>query len=487
MNLQWIILIVGGILLLSVLSSKFMYRFGVPTLIIFVSLGMLMGSEGLGGYYFDDYQLTSSIAEIALLVIIFTGGFGTSWKSAKTIAPLALTLSTLGVVLTALLVGLFAHFAIGLSWLEGLLLGAIISSTDAASIFSILRSKNLNLKKDLAATLEIESGSNDPFAHILTLLFIALINQSSVSVIGLVLIQIGLALVIGWVIGKLSIKVINHINLQIDGLYIIIAVAVMLITYGLTAALGGNGFLAVYTAGILLGNSPLTHKISLVRFFDGLTWLMQILLFFTLGLLVFPSQVIEVIWQGLTVAVFISFVARPLAMWVLMSLFKRPKKEIALVSWVGFRGAASIVFAIYPLTYQLDVGPLLFNIVFFVAFFSVVVQGTLLVPFAKKLGLVEKEGASLVTFTDYRGDTYADLLSVQVPRGSKAIGKTIAELNIPSHILIAMIKRGSSVVTPRGHTEIRENDVLMLASDSKDELLIIAQMDDFGLAPNLNE
>jgi cell volume regulation protein A len=210
---------------------------------------------------------------------------------------------------------------------------------------------------------------------------------------------------------------------------------------------------------------------------------MQILLFFTLGLLVFPSQVFAVFWQGLAVAVFLSFVGRPLAVFFIMRIFKRPIKEAALVSWVGFRGAASIVFAIFPLVANIPVGPLLFNIVFFVAFFSVLVQGTSLVPLARKLGLTEKTGSVLTTFTDYRGDTFADLLGVKIPKDSEVVGMSIMELDIPPQILIVMIKRGKAVVTPRGHTTLQAGDVLMLASDSKEELLEIARMERFQ--PNI--
>jgi cell volume regulation protein A len=471
MNIEITILLAGIVLFLSVFTSKVMYRFGVPTLLIFISLGIILGSEGLGGIYFADYSLAGTIAQIALMVIIFSGGFDTSWKSAKSSAPLAITLSSVGVVLTAVFVGTFAHFVIGLSWLEGLLLGSIVSSTDAASVFSIFRSRNLNLKGNLASTLEVESGSNDPFAYMMTILFLSIIQGSS-SGIGLMLLQqLAFGIAIGLAIGFLSVYFINHVNLAIDGLYIIIAIAVMMLSFGLASFVGGNGFLAVYLTGIVLGNRPLTHKISLIKFFDGLTWLMQILLFFTLGLLVFPSQVIGVFWQGLAIALFISFIGRPLAVFLIMTIFKRSLKEKALISWVGFRGAASIVFAIYPLMNALPSGELIFNIVFFVALFSVIVQGTFLVPFARKLGLTEDEGTVLKTFTDYRGDIYTDLLDMKIEHDSTAVGKKIRELKIPGEILIVMIKRGGKILTPRANTVIQANDILMLASDSKEELL----------------
>lgn len=479
MTLDRWILFIGIVLFVAILASKMMYRFGVPTLIVFVTLGMLMGSEGLGGIEFDDYVFAGGIAEVALIVIIFSGGFDTSWGTAKKIAPLAAALSSLGTILTALFVGLFAHLALSLSLLEGFLLGSIVASTDAASVFAILKSKNLNLKEDLASTLEIESGSNDPFAYMLTILLIALIQGGAGRFGWGLLLQLSVGAAVGLLIGYAGVWFLNKIHLAIDGLYIIIAASLMLLSFGLSEFAYGNGYLAVYLTGIVLGNHPVTHKVSLVRFFDGLTWLMQILLFFTLGLLVFPSQVLSVFWQGLAVAVFISFVGRPLAITLIMRAFKRPWKETALVSWVGFRGAASIVFAIYPLVAGLPSGALFFNIVFFVAFFSVLVQGTSLVPLAKKLGLTEKTGTVLTTFTDYRGDTYADLVGVKIPKDSEVVGMSIMELDIPPQILIVMIKRGKAVVTPRGRTTLEAGDVLMLASDSKEELLEIAKMERF--------
>jgi potassium/hydrogen antiporter len=478
---NWIL--IGGIVLfIAVFASKLMSKFGVPTLVIFVTLGMLMGSEGIGGIAFEDYGLTRQIAEIALIVILFSGGFGTAWGVVKRSAPMAGVLSSAGVVLTAMLVGLFAWLVFDLSILESFLLGAIISSTDAAAVFTILKTRNLNLRSDLAATLELESGSNDPFAYILTILFIAGIQGTAAGFGGALFLQLLVGSMIGVGIGYLGMMIINKIHLSIDGLYFIIAAAIVMLSFGLATILEGNGFLAVYLTGMVLGNHPLTHKISLVKFFDGMAWLMQILLFFTLGLLVFPSQVIAVFWQGLAVALFLSFIARPLAVFAIMSLFRKPWKDQALVSWVGFRGAASIVFAIYPLVYGLASGPFLFNIVFFVAFFSVLIQGMSLIPLAKRLGLTETSKTTLTTFTDYRGDTYADLLGVKIPEDSDVVGKTIMELDIPERILIVMIKRGKAIVTPRGSTELHAGDVLMLASDSKQELLDIAHMEQFQSA-----
>lgn len=482
MNIAFILFIVGLILIVSVVASKIMYRFGVPTLILFLTLGMILGSEGLGGIAFEDYAFTNTIAQVALMVIIFSGGFDTSWKNSKKSFPLAMTLSSLGTLLTALLVGLFAHFVLGLDWLVGFLLGSIISSTDAASVFSILRSKNLNLKGDLATSLEVESGSNDPFAYLLTLFFLALIQGTTQPLFLTVILQVFVGLGVGLLIGYAGVYLINRINLQIDGLYIVLAVSIMALSFGLSTLLFGNGFLSVYLTGLVMANYPLTHKISLVRFFDGLTWLMQILLFFTLGLLVFPSQMMNVIWEGLLIALFISFIGRPLAVGLIMWLFKKPLKESLLLSWVGFRGAASIVFAIVVINQfsnenlaLVNTGFYLFNIVFFVAIFSVALQGTTLIPLAKWLNLTEKGSNVLTTFSDYRGDTYTDLVSFKVQPTSSIINQTIRDIDIPSHILIVMIKRQGRVITPKATTEIKADDILLLASDNKAELTQFAE------------
>lgn len=482
MQLETWFLVGGIVLFVAVFASKLTNKFGVPTLIIFVTLGMLMGEEGFGNISFSDYVLASGIAEIALVIILFSGGFDTSWHTVKKSAPIAILLSSLGVIITGLFIGVFAGLVFEMTLLEGLLLGAIISSTDAAAVFTILKTSNLNLKNDLAGILELESGSNDPVAHMMTLFFIFLIQGSHTGFALSLILQLGVGTLIGIGIGFLAKELINRIHLSIDGLYFIIAASMVMLSFGLSEFLYGNGFLAVYLTGIVLGNHPLTHKISLVKFFDGLTWLMQILLFFTLGLLVFPGQVLDVIWQGLAVAAFLSFIARPVAVFMIMSFFKKSWKEMTLVSWVGFRGAASIVFAIYPLVSGLSSGSLIFNIVFFVAFFSVLIQGVTLIPLAKRLHLTENTNNVLTTFTDYRGDTYTDLLGVKVPMDSEVVGQTIMELDLPEHVLIVMIKRGKSVVTPRGHTELLAGDVLMLASDSRDELLEIAKMDRFQTA-----
>ncbi|HYE10703.1 MAG TPA: potassium/proton antiporter [Patescibacteria group bacterium] len=468
-----ILLIAGIILLVCAISSKVLYKYGIPTLIIFLAIGMLMGSDGIGGIYFDNSRLAQDLCNFGLIFIMFSGGFGTNWKTARPVAFSAGALATLGVALTALLVGVFARLALGLTFLEGMLLGSIISSTDAASVFSILRSKKLNLKNGLAPMLEMESGSNDPIAYMLTTVFLGLLIGEGQSIVLLLLMQIAIGVVVGILIGKIAVYLINHINLDIDGLYSIIVFGVAIISYAGANILLGNGFLAVYITALIMGNSRLVHKISLVRYFDGMSWLMQILLFFTLGLLVFPSRLPGVALMGIAVAAFLTLIARPIAVSCVLSLFKRPVKEQVLVSWVGFRGAASIVFATYPLTVGLPIADMIFNTVFFVALVSVLVQGTFFIPIAKKLDLIGKEETVLKTFTDYSGEIHAELLEVKIPKGSAMAGKAIMDLDIPIEILIVMIRREGKLITPRGATVLKAGDTLMLAGDNKSQLIEI--------------
>jgi len=466
-----ILLISGIILLTCAISSKVLYRYGIPTLAMFLAMGMIMGSEGIGGVYFDNAQLATSISNLGLVFIMFSGGFGTNWETAKPVAFSSAVLATFGVALTALLIGIFSYFVLGLTFLEGMLLGSIISSTDAASVFSILRSKKLDLKNGLAPMLEMESGSNDPMAYMLTTIFLGLILGKGENVFLLLATQIAIGLIVGAIVGKLAVWLINNIKLDIDGLYSIIVIGIALLSFALAELFTGNGFLAVYITGIIMGNSRLVHKVSLVRYFDGLSWLMQILLFFTLGLLVFPSRLLNVILPGIATAVFIIFVARPIAVFIILSIFKRPIKDQLLVSWVGFRGAAAIVFATYPLTAGLAVADYIFNIVFFVAVVSVLVQGTLFIPIAKKLNLIGSEETVLKTFTDYSGEIHAELLEVKIPEDSKIANKTIMDLDIPMDILIVMVRRNGKIITPRGATEIKAGDIMMLAGGNKEQLM----------------
>jgi len=465
-------MIIGAvILLLAVASSKVFYRFGVPSLLLFLVLGMVFGSDGIFGIGFDNFEAASKICSIGLIFIMFFGGFGTNWKIAKPVATKAVLLSTLGVGLTALLTGLFCQLVLKTSLLEGFLIGSVLASTDAASVFSILRSRNLNLKDGLASLLEIESGSNDPFSYMLTVIVISIMTGNNQQPVLLLLgKQVIFAIVIGVILALLAASVLRFINLEIEGLYPILVTAVVVLGYALSEWVGGNGYLCVYIIGIILGNSKILHKRSLVHFFDGVSWLMQILLFFTLGLLSFPSQLHNVLVPGVLISVFLIVAARPIATFAILTPFKVPFKSQLLVSWVGLRGAASIVFAIFAVNSGALVNNDIFHIVFLVALLSVGLQGSLIPLIAKKLDLVEPDISVFKTFNDYQDESLTKLVEVEIAPNSPWAGKNVMDANIPEEILVVMVKRGNKMLVPKGSTMIKVGDVMVLSGNSFDNI-----------------
>lgn len=460
------------ILILCVLSNKLLYRFGIPTLLIFLVIGMIFGSDGLVGIEFSDYNLAKNICSVGLIFIMFYGGFGTKWRIAKPVVPQSILMSSLGVVITAGLTGVFCWFVFKTTLLEGLLIGAVIGSTDAASVFAILRSRKLNLKGGLASLLEIESGSNDPVAYMLTMVVLAFMRGTNETPIWIMLLQqIAVGLLIGFLLSKIASFLLHKINFEIQGLYFILVAAIALLAYSASESLGGNGYLSVYIVGIVVGNSKILHKKSLVNFFDGVSWLMQILLFFTLGLLSFPSQLPSVAGIGIGISLFLIFVARPIATFSILSWFKMPIKQQLFVSWVGLRGAASIVFAIYSMTQGVVLHNDIFHIIFFVALFSVAVQGTLIPVIAKKLDLVDNNTPVLKTFTDYQDDSNAKLMEVVIDQNHRWANKSIMDADIPEEILVVMIKRNDDVIVPKGSAVMIPGDILVLGSNHFDTLL----------------
>lgn len=464
------LMIISALVLLTcILSTKVLYKFGVPMLLIFIGLGMLFGSEGLVGIYFDDYNLAGNICSLGLIFILFHGGFGTKWEYAKPVAIPSVLMSTLGVIITAGLTGLFCHFVLGTTLVEGLLIGAIISATDSASVFAILRSQKLNLKGSLASLLEIESGSNDPIAYMLTIIIISLTkNANSLNIISILttaIIQISLGLISGLVLAKITMFILERAKFEIEGFYTIFVIAIALLSYSLTEHIGGNGYLCVYITGILIGNSKIPGKKFIFNFFDGLSWIMQIILFFILGLLSFPSELPNVVTTAIPISIFMIVIARPLTTFIVLSPFKFTTKEKIFVSWVGLRGAGSVVFAILAITKGIDVPTDIFHTIFFMAIFSVSIQGTFIPRVAKILDLVDDsdKNAVLKTFTDYMGDINTDLLEITISKDSKWINKTIMEADIPEEILIVMIKRGMKTIIPKGNTKIKEHDILVLS------------------------
>lgn len=469
-------MLIGSLLLLiSILAGKTSYKFGVPTLILFLTVGMLAGSEGLGGIHFDDPQLAQFVGIVSLNFILFSGGLDTNWKSIKPVLWHGISLSTLGVLFTALSLGTFVWLITDFTIYEALLLGSIVSSTDAAAVFSILRSKNMALKANLRPTLELESGSNDPMAYFLTIAFLGLVvnqDQSILSIIPLFLKQILIGAALGFAFGKLSKMVINRITLDFEGLYPVLGIALMFVTFSATDRLGGNGFLAVYLSAVYLGNQDLIHKRTIMRFFDGLAWLMQIVLFLTLGLLVFPSDIVPILGLGVLISVFLIFIARPLAVWLSLSPFKMKTRRRWYISWVGLRGAVPIVFATYPLLAGIEKAHMIFNIVFFVSLTSVLVQGTTLSSVAKFLHVALPKKVKKISPVDaFLAEGSKSLIrEITVPIDNFSVGKRIVDLHFPRKAIIAMISRNGKFLTPNGATQIEEEDTLIVLMEDKQSL-----------------
>ncbi|MGG7177247.1 potassium/proton antiporter [Clostridium paraputrificum] len=452
------------ILLICISSDKALYKFGVPILLIFIAFGMLLGSDGIGGIYFDDYALTERICSIGLAFIMFYGGFGTNWRMAKPVAIKSVAMSTIGVAITGGLTGLFCYWIMKTTLLEGLLIGAIVASTDAASVFSILRSQKLNLKDELASLLELESGSNDPMSYMLTITILTFMSSGSgESIFSMLLLQVIFGLLIGFVLAKIAVVLLDRISFQIDGFYPIFVTAMALLTYSLSDSLGGNGYLSVYIAGIIIGNSAIPHKKSLVHFFDGISWIVQMGLFFLLGLLAFPSRLPAVMFTGVAISIFMILIARPIATFSILSWFKVPIKEQIFISWVGLRGAASIVFAIFAMNSGVLIDSDIFHIIFFIALFSVAVQGTLIPKVATKLNLVDDNAPVLKTFNDYREERATKLIEYNIKSDSIWANKKVMDARIPDEILIVMIKRGEEVIVPKGTIKIESGDTLVLS------------------------
>jgi cell volume regulation protein A len=469
------ILLVGSLLLLlSIFAGKTSYKFGVPILLFFLSIGMIAGSDGLIGIKFDNPQIAQFIGIVSLNFILFSGGLDTNYSSIKPVIREGIVLSTLGVLLTALSLGFFVWQLTDFSIYESLLLGSIVSSTDAAAVFSTLRSKSLGLKYNIRPTLELESGSNDPFAYVLTLIFLTLVTHQDKSILVMVPIlitQMSLGALAGFLFGRLSKIIINGIKLDFEGLYPVLVIALMFITFSATDFVGGNGFLAIYICAVYLGNQDIIHKNTIMKVYDGLAWLMQIVLFLTLGLLVYPTQIVPIIGIGLIISFFLIIVARPISVFLSLAFFKMPFNKLLFISWAGLRGAVPIVFATFPLIAGVDKANDIFNLVFFISVSSILIQGTTLSLFAKwlKLDLPEKS----------KPLTDVDKITLDLPKSSMmefeilndfyAVGKRIVDLHFPKSAFIIMIRRNDEFIRPGGSTEIFANDVLKVIADSKED------------------
>jgi cell volume regulation protein A len=469
-----ILIVLAMLLLAGVLASKVSSRLGVPALLLFLAIGMLAGSEGPGGIPFDDARVAQAIGVFALAFILFDGGLETHWAGVSQVMWKGLSLSTFGVLATALLVGWFASVVLGFSWLEGLLLGSIVSSTDAAAVFAVMRSRGASLKGRLRPLLELESGSNDPMAVFLTLAVIRLLTHPEsrwVDVLGLFALQMALGLALGYGIGKAAVAAINRLKLEIEGLYPVFTLAVVLLAYGVTALFRGSGFLAVYVAGIVMGNGDFLHKRSIIRFHDGLAWLMQIAMFLALGLLVFPSRLLPVAGVSLLVSFFLMLVARPAGVFLSLAFAKMSTRYKLMVSWVGLRGAVPIILATFPSVAGIPNAGVYFDVVFFIVLTSVLLQGTSLPLVARWLGLsapLPAKRAYPLEFVPTR-TIHSDLVEITVPDTSPVIGRQIVDLRLPRSTLVVLLSRNDDFIIPGGGTILEPGDTLLVLA-GKDEI-----------------
>ncbi|BBL62040.1 K+/H+ antiporter [Methanobrevibacter arboriphilus] len=395
-DIQLILLAIGSLLLAGVLLSKLSSYIGVPTLIVFLLLGLFFNGNTLFTPSVDNYAYIQYISIFALIIIMFSGGLDTNTKKMKPIASRGAVLATVGVLITAIATGLLIHYLLGIDIVLSLLMGSIISSTDAAAVFSIFRSGKIKLKKNLAETLELESGANDPMAYVLTISFLELLTHPTTSIEGIIFLflkSLILGAVFGVISGKLSVKLFENVNLDVKGLYPVLLVALAVLTFSISEIVGANGFLAVYIAGIMIGNAKMIKDAKLsnetnTTFFEGLAWLMQVIMFLVLGLFIFPNQLLETAGISIAIAIALMFISRPIAVFTSLIPFKVSLKEKVFLSWTGIKGAVPIVFATYPLVAGIPEAYTIFNVVFFITIISVILQGGTIKFVARKLDLL---------------------------------------------------------------------------------------------------
>ena len=459
-----LILFCAIVILSCIVTNKFSNKLGIPALIFFMFLGVLFGSDGLLKISFDDYDLTSKLCSIGLMFIIFYGGFCTK-KPENKITLQAALLSSLGTIITAFLCGGFCFYVLKIPFAESFLIGAVISSTDAASVFSILRSKRLNLKYNTAPLLEMESGSNDPFAYILTLLGIVLLQGNEIlSLTPLLLKQIFYGVFIGALIAYGAIFIFKKTRLLSEGTDTLFLVAIVLASFSVPDMLQGNGFLSAYITGIILGNSEIRNMINLIYFFDGITALFQVIIFFLIGFLSFPHKIPEILVPAILITLFLTFIARPLAVSMIMLPFKATFNQIFFISAAGLRGAASIVFAILVVAENTSVIYDLFHIVFVVVLISVTIQGSLLPYFAKVSNMIDRFADVRKTFNDYQQESAIALNKVCIKDSHPWKNSFVKDLNISDNALILLIIRKGKKIIPKGNVLLLEGDDVIIGT-----------------------
>ncbi|MDL2227840.1 potassium/proton antiporter [Bacteroidales bacterium OttesenSCG-928-K03] len=472
----------------SILVSKTGYKFGVPVLLLFLLIGMFAGAGN--AIDFVDAKMAQNIGMMALCIILFSGGMDTKYSEIKPIAKEGVVLATLGVLLTALITGTFIWWItnftpisnrISLNFVESLLLAAVMSSTDSATVFAILRSKSVKLKQNLRPLLELESGSNDPMAYLLTVVLIQILQPGVESpgawtIVGSFFYKFVVGALLGFLLGKLMIKIINKINLNNDGLYMVLMMVTTFFIFSFTEAVRANGYLAVYIGGLVIGNSKFVHKKSIIKFYDGLTWLFQIVMFLVLGLLVNTKDLGQIAVLALLIGVFMILFGRPLSVFLSLAPFRKLTFKARLyVSWVGLRGAVPIIFATYPVVAQIPYAQDIFNIVFFITLLSMLVQGTTVASSAKLLGLahkdaeVKKKSVFGVEF-DFSDEVKSAMSEVVVTEDSLRFGNQLMNIPIPEKSLVVMVKRGNHYFIPRGNSILEENDVMLIITDDEEAL-----------------
>jgi cell volume regulation protein A len=483
--IEIVLLVISVLFFLSIIAGKASSKFGVPALLLFLAVGMISGSDGLG-IQFENIDIAQKIGTLALCIILFSGGLDTKISEIRPIIAQGVILSTVGVFLTAIITGVIIWLVFGMTsesagmgLLTSLLLASTMASTDSASVFSILRSKGLHLKNNLRPLLELESGSNDPMAFVLVITLIEIIKLNNVPnywIVGLTLIlQLLIGAVLGILIGKLAVFIINRIKIGNDSLYPILVFTFSIFIFSVTYFLKGNGFLAVYIGGLVLGNSKFVHKRSSLNFFDGLAWMFQLIMFLMLGLLVNPHELVPIILPGLFISFLMIFISRPLTVFLCLLPFRKMLlKDKTYVSWVGLRGAVPIIFAIFPLVENVPHARLIFNIVFFCTLVSLVVQGTSLPLVAKWLKLADKPKQinKLSAFDiDFSNDIKSVTTEIEVTPEMLLNGNQLMNLSFPDKTLAVLIRRDDLYFVPTGKTILKEKDKILIITDDHEALL----------------
>lgn len=463
------LLLLGCVIFICILLNRFLEKLPIPSLLIFIGLGMLFGENGVLRIPFNDYEAVNVVCSICLIFIMFYGGFGTNIRVARPVLVPSVTLSTLGVAGTASGVAMFAHFALSLPWLESFLIGSVISSTDAASVFNILRSQKLALKYHTDSLLEVESGSNDPMSYMLTTVSVALLGGEAVHVPLLLAQQIGIGVLCGVGMGWLAVKLLHQQLLPTQQSHTIFLLAIMVLAYAIPSYFNGNGYLSVYLCGIWIGNAKLSQKKYLIHFFDVLTHVAQVQIFFLLGLLVTPVDLPAVLVPAVVLMLLLTMVVRPVVTAVLLAPFRAKPQQVAVVSWAGLRGAASIVFAIGAVLSDIKITYNLYNLVFCMVIMSISVQGTFLPWVAKKLSMIDQTADVNHTFNDYQEDSDISFIKIHLDKTHGWCQQTLQQLRLPAELLVSMIIRGDEIIIPTGHTMLEAGDLLVMAARSFDD------------------